>query len=100
MALSRHARAAPVGYTLGSRKRSAQHRKEGTPRMIQQVLPARVAANLHRFAELRVTQPIRQDPTTGIWHVYRYADVVRVLTTGAYFDGAASAAGAGQFPCA
>ncbi|HEX5414779.1 MAG TPA: cytochrome P450, partial [Chloroflexota bacterium] len=48
--------------------------------MAQTRLPARPGlGDLERYRTMRDTCPVSHDPTTGIWHVYRYADVVTVL---------------------
>ena len=42
-------------------------------------LPAPIDLHLRSFQAKRETQPVRRDARTGSWHVYRYADVARVL---------------------
>jgi cytochrome P450 len=43
-------------------------------------LPTPIVLHLRSFQAKRETQPVRRDERTGSWHVYRYADVARVLT--------------------
>lgn len=38
------------------------------------------------YRQMRETQPVYRDPDWGAWHVFRYADVVRVLTDHATFS--------------
>ena len=45
-------------------------------------LPARLAW----YAEMRETAPVYREEATGLWHVYRYADVDRVVSDYAAFS--------------
>lgn len=36
------------------------------------------------FAQMRAEQPVWFDETSGCWHVFRYADVSRVITDSTY----------------
>ena len=36
--------------------------------------------DLEWYRTMRDTDPVQQDPKTGIWNVYRYQDVATVLT--------------------
>ena len=56
-------------------------------------LPAPIASPLRAFQQKRETQPIWHDEKTGTWHIYRYSDVLRVLTDAGNF-GAARFSGA------
>jgi cytochrome P450 len=40
---------------------------------------AQLYASYDWYRQMRETQPISHDPERGAWHVFRYADVVRVL---------------------
>jgi cytochrome P450 len=48
--------------------------------MAYEDLPAPIALHLSDFQYRRETQPVWQDEKTGIWHIYRYSDAMRVLT--------------------
>ena len=39
-----------------------------------------------RYAAMRDSEPVFQDPDTGVWHVFRYDDVQRVLSEHATFS--------------
>lgn len=43
-------------------------------------LPSPIVLHLRSFQAKRETQPVWRDEKTGSWHVYRYADVARLLT--------------------
>ena len=49
------------------------------------LIPPLLTEHLSRLARMRETQPVWRDERTGIWHVYRYADVVPVLTDARHF---------------
>src|SRR5579884_2165642 len=38
------------------------------------------------YRQMRETQPVYHDPERGVWHVFRYADVARVLSDHATFS--------------
>ncbi|MGY2061190.1 hypothetical protein ACW9HQ_40500, partial [Nocardia gipuzkoensis] len=42
--------------------------------------PDRMAEQVRALRRLRAEEPVRHDPETGFWHVYRHQDAVRVLT--------------------
>src|SRR3954471_1107919 len=39
-----------------------------------------------RYDAMRHSEPVFQDPDTGVWHVFRYEDVQRVLSEHATFS--------------
>ncbi|GHO98242.1 hypothetical protein KSF_082900 [Reticulibacter mediterranei] len=38
------------------------------------------------YRQMRETQPVSQDPTSGMWNLFRYDDVARVLSDHATFS--------------
>ena len=54
-------------------------------------LPAPIAVRLGSFRHKRETEPVEYDDHADTWHVYRYADVLRVLTDARHFGAARGA---------
>jgi cytochrome P450 len=57
-------------------------------RRIMQKNPNReqIYASYDWYHQMRETQPVYQDPDSGIWHTFRYDDVTRVLSDHATFS--------------
>jgi cytochrome P450 len=45
-----------------------------------------LTASYDWYHQMRETQPVQQDPASGIWHIFRYDDVTRVLNDHATFS--------------
>ncbi|MET7996138.1 cytochrome P450 [Amycolatopsis sp. NPDC005232] len=45
----------------------------------EQITPESLSSLFAWFTEMRATEPVSQDETPGVWHVFRHADITRVL---------------------
>jgi cytochrome P450 len=72
---------------LQSASRSAGPNEKGTDLMRQTLSSLQDVQEMYRwFEQMRATQPVWLDKSSGCWHVFRYDDVLRVATDSKVFS--------------